>query len=186
MGDSCKEITELLKAIRRFVTADYLLISVNERSGSLFIPEGLLANLWEFPSVPSDYDCSSSAELELAKEKCKCFLSNQNTDDVTYVSDVFHQFSHISQTYAVYHNATEECEDGSVIIPVDYQGFKWLDVTEMGSAAISTGMKKVFKAFSSRNNLVSLKRKGKGDHRNETGDRKKQMTLRSFFKPEEL
>lgn len=133
--------------------------------------------------MPSTFDCNGPAELESAKDKCKSFLNNQSTDDIIYVSDVFHQFSHISQTYAIHHHAVAKCTDRDITIPDDYQGFKWLSAAEMSTAAISTGMKKVFKAFSSPDSLVSLKRKGKGDQ--QTGDRKKQMTLRSFFKPEE-
>ena len=144
---------------------------------------GLLANLWEFPSLPSDYDGNSPAELELAEQKCRAFLNARQTR-LTYVSDVFHQFSHISQTYAVHHCPAAECVDEDVVIPDNYQAFKWSNVSEIATSAISTAMKKVLRGFNenSRSGAVALKRKGKGDHHaRDAGKNKKQMTLRSYF-----
>ena len=140
---------------------------------------GLLANLWEFPSVTSDCDCSKS-ELVSAQEKSKSILLVQKINNrIKYVTDVFHQFSHISQTYAVYDCGADRCEDANVLIPETYQGFKWSTQNEIAAAAISTAMKKVSRAFS-QNGAFLLKRKGKSD-----GDRpqmvKKQRTVRSFF-----
>lgn len=67
-------------------------------------------------------------------------------------------------------------------LPDHYQGFKWLNARQISEAAISTAMKKVFRAFTQNDSKAStsLKRKAKSK---ETGTAsKKQMTLQSYFR----
>ncbi len=152
---------------------------------------GLLANLWEFPSFPSqpnDDSDAESSELTNALDQSKGLLGSQAIERLHYVADVYHQFSHISQTYGVYHIAVSACEgadDADLSLPDHYQGFRWLSARQIAEAAISTAMKKVFRSFTqnadgSSSSSTSLKRKTKSK---ETGTvSKKQMTMQSFFK----
>ena len=157
---------------------------------------GLLANLWEFPSFPSQPsdDCDDSAdkssELTNALDQSKGLLAGRAIERFQYVADVYHQFSHISQTYGVYHVAVSACEgasdDADVSLPDHYQGFRWLSSRQISEAAISTAMKKVFRAFtqnadgSSNSSSTSLKRKSKSKATGTVS--KKQMTVQSYFK----
>ncbi|EFX85108.1 hypothetical protein DAPPUDRAFT_314361 [Daphnia pulex] len=151
---------------------------------------GLLANLWEFPSFPSHQwsdDLDESSELTAALDQSKGLLTGRTIERCQYVADVFHQFSHISQTYGLYRVAVRACEnakDNVVSLPDHYQGFRWLNARQIAGAAISTAMKKVFRAFTQNvdgsGSSSSLKRKTKSK---ETGTvSKKQMTLQSYFK----
>lgn len=156
---------------------------------------GLLANLWEFPSFPSQRsdDSDESSELTNAVDQSKGLLAGQAIERAKFVADVYHQFSHISQTYGVYHIAVKACEnvdDANLVLPDHYQGFRWLSQRQIAEAAISTAMKKVFRAFTqndadgnssvSSTTSSSLKRKTKSK---ETGTAsKRQMTMQSFFK----
>lgn len=159
----------------------------------VLILAGLLANLWEFPSFPSHQwsdDLNKSSELTNALDQSKGLLTGRAIERCQYVADVYHQFSHIDQTYGVYRVAVSACEDADddvLSLPDHYQGFRWLSARQIAQAAVSTAMKKVFRAFtqnadgnSSRSSSSSLKRKTKSK---ETGTiSKKQMTLQSFFK----
>ena len=129
-----------------------------------------------------------SSELTSALDQSKGLLTGRAIERCQYVADVFHQFSHISQTYGLYRVAVSACEnadDNVVSLPDHYQGFRWLSARQIAEAAISTAMKKVFGAFTqnvdgSGSSSSSLKRKTKSK---ETGTvSKKQMTLQSYFK----
>ncbi|XP_045024481.1 adenine DNA glycosylase-like isoform X1 [Daphnia magna] len=157
---------------------------------------GLLANLWEFPSFPSHRwsdDLNESSELTNALDQSKSLLTGRAIERCQYVADVYHQFSHIDQTYGVYRVVVSPCEDADddvLALPDHYQGFRWLNARQIAEAAVSTAMKKVFRAFTqnvngsgSRSSSSSLKRKTKSK---ETGTvSKKQMTLQSFFKSDQ-
>lgn len=150
----------------------------------------MLANLWEFPSFPSHHqwsdDLDKSRELTSAMDQLKGLLTGRDIERCQYMADVFHQFSHISQTYGLYRVAVSACEnaeDDAVSLPDHYQGFRWLNARQIAEAAISTAMKKVFRSFTQNadgSSSSSLKRKAKSK---ETGTvSKKQMTLQSYFK----
>ena len=166
---------------------------------------GLLANLWEFPSLasqPSD-DSDESSELTNALNQSKGLLAGRAIERFQYVADVYHQFSHISQTYGVYHVVVSACEgadDADLSLPDHYQGFKWLGARQIAKAAIATAMKKVFRAFtqnadatgpassaiaqsssSSSTSSSAAKRKAKSKATGSVPLNKKQMTLQSFF-----
>lgn len=144
---------------------------------------GLLANLWEFPSFPSQPcdDSDKSSELTNALDQSKRLLAGRRAiERFQYVADVYHQFSHISQTYGLYHVAVSACEDADdadVSLPDHrYQGFKWLSARQIADAATSTAMKKVFRSFTQNANgsssSSSLKRKTKKSKNTETVSKK--------------
>lgn len=136
---------------------------------------------------------NESSELTNALDQSKSLLTGRAIERCQYVADVYHQFSHIDQTYGVYRVVVSPCEDADddvLALPDHYQGFRWLNARQIAEAAVSTAMKKVFRAFTqnvngsgSRSSSSSLKRKTKSK---ETGTvSKKQMTLQSFFKSDQ-
>lgn len=64
---------------------------------------GLLANLWEFPSIPlvvGEETTRKEEVMVVKKELEKEYgLTSTQTDSLTYSADVVHIFSHIHQTY---------------------------------------------------------------------------------------
>ncbi|QQP41941.1 hypothetical protein FKW44_016457, partial [Caligus rogercresseyi] len=102
--------------------------------------KGLLANLLEFYSPP---DLSKENELaSLVGERLGGEISG-----LSYIGDVFHQFSHISQTYKVW-TCLIDSEEPSVPCLGDYQSsLICSSPQELHSLPISTAMKKVFKLY---------------------------------------
>ena len=103
---------------------------------------GLLANLLEFPSFPV------KSEEKVTKANVKAKISNDlNLDPVSVesVGSVFHQFSHIKQTYDVWLAKVKSLEEPS-LNEEQYQKFEVLTQEEIDKSAISTAMKKVFNA----------------------------------------
>ena len=138
---------------------------------------GLLASLWEFPSFPAAAAAADeSSELQNALDHCKALLrtsveSGRAIERFRYVAaDVFHQFSHISQTYAVYRAAAVgPCEATSLLpqLPAQYQAFRWMSREQIADTAISTAMKKVFEHALAQNNEQQQSRR-RGAKRKET------------------
>ena len=127
-----------------------------------------------------------SGQPQVSRMQLKGLLTGRDIERCQYMADVFHQFSHISQTYGLYRVAVSACEnaeDDAVSLPDHYQGFRWLNARQIAEAAISTAMKKVFRSFTQNadgSSSSSLKRKANSK---ETGTvSKKQMTLQSYFK----
>lgn len=172
--------------------------SVFFSSSILFLLEGLLANLWEFPSFPTATVEHGSSELQSALDHCGRTLmprtplqSGRAIERCRYVADVFHQFSHISQTYAVYRATVAvapPCEpqkdeteadsrqpSPSCHLPTRYQAYRWMTADQISAAAVSTAMKKVFERALARNNDstgsgcgTAAKRKGSAPDETET------------------
>lgn len=147
----CELGTELM-----FVNASYLF-------------PGLLASLWEFPSFSIENSHLSKAhELSFVSKQLSNVINTATVKQILYVGDVFHQFSHISQTYALYHavisSETDDCEVGGMSLPENYQGIAWMNQSEINKSAISTAMKKVLRFFNQsldKKPSASSKRKGK-------------------------
>ncbi|XP_053394319.1 adenine DNA glycosylase-like isoform X2 [Mercenaria mercenaria] len=134
--------------------------------------KGLLAGLWEFPSYCCD-DTSSD------KPSCDSILQHHGVT-VTRESrekdcgEVVHIFSHIHQTYLI----KSVTVDQSSIKQQDQPKCKWVTRQQFMEAAVSTAMKKVFKAYEAACNedrKASTKPKGKID--------KNQKSIQAFFKP---
>ncbi len=63
---------------------------------------GLLANLWEFPSCSVQPDGTGGAGTAQVGQRFAAWLPLDRLRDCHHVTDVWHQFSHISQKYEVY------------------------------------------------------------------------------------
>ncbi|XP_068239234.1 adenine DNA glycosylase-like isoform X2 [Palaemon carinicauda] len=124
---------------------------------------GLLANLWEFPSI----SCEESNEI-LTQHISEFFaLSKSVVNSRNFVGDATHVFSHIKQTYRIYKIDLKE-DKQLVSWPSTYQSGKWMSKEEFLNSATSNAMKKVKKS----------KRTCSDDHK----DNKKQRTISHFFK----
>ncbi|XP_008055614.1 adenine DNA glycosylase isoform X2 [Carlito syrichta] len=98
---------------------------------------GLLAGLWEFPSVtlvPSEQHQRKALLKEL-----QSWAGPLPATHLRYLGEVVHTFSHIKLTYQVY-GLTLEGQTPVTTPP----GARWLTREEFHTAAISTAMKKVF------------------------------------------
>lgn len=139
---------------------------------------GLLAGLWEFPSVtvaPSG-QCQRKALLQ----ELRSWAGPLPASHLQHLGQVVHTFSHIKLTYQVYGLALEE--QTPVTTP---SGARWLTREEFHTAAVPTAMKKVFRVYegqqpgtckSSRRSQVSIPASRK---RPSPG----QQTLDGFFQP---
>lgn len=102
---------------------------------------GLLAGLWEFPTVtlePSGQH-PSKALLQELQNWAGPFPATQ----LQHLGEVVHTFSHIKLTYQVYGLALE----GQTPVTTAPPGTRWLTREEFHTAAVSTAMKKVFRMY---------------------------------------
>lgn len=138
--------------------------TVEERCTSKFLicqrPEkGLLAGLWEFPS------CSQQGSKALVSQAVSalCKLKDGSLHGLEEVGEVPHMFSHIHHLYKVW--ISQIASDLSCQIEsFDGRAVKWVTESELEEAAISTGMRKVFRAYKKFQTAPkSFKRKGDSD-----------------------
>jgi len=147
---------------------------------------GLLAGLWEFPSIllvpPNDNEKGS---CEAIKNHLINSLSAKRETQVKFKGEVVHIFSHIHQTYVV--SSVEISEDTADDLMSDSQPWKWLTRQEFMESAISTAMKKVLKFLDSCDHpsqFKGTKRKLEQVAADKIGkDGKKQLGMHAFFKP---
>ena len=141
---------------------------------------GLLAGLWEFPNLPVDADWMN----EKVRTATDTFLREeigielQKLEPQRSDAQLVHNFSHIRhhykvQSYTCVHpfSCSETSRTGRTL--------RWVSGSDIGKAALSTGMKKVYAAYktdkeSDRQTTRKRKRSGRDE---------KQMKLDGFFKP---
>nr|XP_019604933.1 PREDICTED: adenine DNA glycosylase isoform X3 [Rhinolophus sinicus] len=139
---------------------------------------GLLAGLWEFPSVTAAP--SGQCQRKALLQELRSWAGPLPASRLQHLGQVVHTFSHIKLTYQVYGLALE----GQTPVTTP-SGARWLTREEFHTAAVSTAMKKVFRVYegqqpgtckSSRRSQVSIPASRK---RPSPG----QQTLDSFFRP---
>ncbi|XP_069088934.1 adenine DNA glycosylase [Pleurodeles waltl] len=158
---------------------------------------GLLAGMWEFPSLLLEADLSLKKQEQVLCERLSGLTRGvTSTTDLHYVGEVVHIFSHIHQTYLVYSLSVEEDEN----IPLkqeetELQPSQWVTRDEFHASAVSTAMKKVLKAYESKISGMKDPTKGTKRKRGHKTDEKsspspqhkpevdRQLTLNKFFKP---
>nr|XP_060629369.1 adenine DNA glycosylase isoform X2 [Anolis sagrei ordinatus] len=150
---------------------------------------GLLAGLWEFPSLLLEPGQEKQLKSALAGYLQTWVGSDVAVRRLQHVGEVLHIFSHIRQTYMIYFlnlNKEEKNWDKEVELPAS----RWVTKTEFQSSAISTAMKKVLKAYeawsskTSSDNVVKRKRDFLHASRSkpeETSACKRQLSLDSFL-----
>uniref|UniRef100_A0A8C0D9C7 Adenine DNA glycosylase n=1 Tax=Balaenoptera musculus TaxID=9771 RepID=A0A8C0D9C7_BALMU len=142
-------------------------------------PEGLLAGLWEFPSVTAEP--SGQHQRKALLRELQSWVGPLPATRLRHLGQVVHTFSHIKLTYQVYGLALEEQTPVTIAPP----GARWLTREEFHTAAVSTAMKKVFRVYegqqpgtckgSKRSQVSTLSRRKKPS----AG----QQVLDSFFRP---
>ncbi|XP_074122207.1 adenine DNA glycosylase isoform X1 [Sminthopsis crassicaudata] len=143
---------------------------------------GLLAGLWEFPSVPAEG--SESVQCRALMKALRAWVSGPlPLKSLRRLGKVVHIFSHIRQTYVVYSLALEAQPPG-----LPPSGARWVTRAEFQSAAVPTAMKKVLRLFEGQHSRSKKPSKGPQDPVIKDPDpgpgrRHQQLTLNAFFKP---
>ncbi|RUS89256.1 hypothetical protein EGW08_002999 [Elysia chlorotica] len=155
--------------------------TTEEKSAAKFLicqrPEkGLLAGLWEFPSC-TQQDSKTLVSQAIADS---CDMEVKSLQTLKEVGEVSHMFSHVHHLYKVWLAKVA----GSVVDQVtsfDGRPVRWATEHQMQEAAISTGMRKVYKEFKKSTDPQSCKRKREPDV--VIKDTKKgQPSIADFFK----
>ncbi|XP_045655644.1 adenine DNA glycosylase isoform X2 [Ursus americanus] len=140
---------------------------------------GLLAGLWEFPSVTTEP--SGQRQRQALLQELQRWAGPLPATRLRHLGQVVHTFSHIKLTYEVYSLALE----GETPVTTTPPGARWLTREEFHTAAVSTAMKKVFRVYEGRRPGAC-----KGSKRSPVStpsSRKKpspgQQLLDSFFRP---
>lgn len=146
------------KASRRPPREEYSATCVVEQPGAIGGPlvllvqrpdSGLLAGLWEFPSVtlePSEQHQHKALLQELQR-----WCGPLPAIRLQHLGEVIHIFSHIKLTYQVYSLALDQAP-ASTAPP----GARWLTWEEFCNAAVSTAMKKAPPLLSLLSSCLSL------------------------------
>ncbi|KAL2301828.1 hypothetical protein Nmel_011227 [Mimus melanotis] len=104
---------------------------------------GLLAGLWEFPSLPLAQDLQEEKEREELADHLQAWIGQPvAAKDLQFIGEVIHIFSHIHQTYMVYSLHL----DGDVTLDPALSLSRWVTEEEFHASAVSAAMKKVLKA----------------------------------------
>ncbi|XP_029005042.1 adenine DNA glycosylase isoform X2 [Betta splendens] len=107
--------------------------------------KGLLAGLWEFPSLLLEGENPRASQKRTLCAELRRMLGTQLTENLfQYVGEVVHIFSHIHQTYVVH---SVRLEDGDS--QTQTENAQWLNRSALQEAAVSTGVKKIFKLYDS-------------------------------------
>ncbi|KAK3089482.1 hypothetical protein FSP39_003963 [Pinctada imbricata] len=134
--------------------------------------KGLLAGLWEFPSLVRDPNFGDiKTPICLLRDACGVTCKLLSTVLEGTVGEVTHIFSHIHQTYFVQKMTIDE---GVVELPSNPKtALKWVTKEEFLDAGTSTAMKKVFKAYENSCSPKQDKKKKEDP---------KQPSISAFFK----
>ncbi|XP_076582204.1 adenine DNA glycosylase [Chaetodon auriga] len=152
--------------------------------------KGLLAGLWEFPSLLQEEKSSDMKQRRALCAQTSRILGTHLTDSLLqYVGEVVHVFSHIHQTYVVHSVCLK---DGDA--HAQTENAQWLTRSALQEAAVSTGVKKIMKLCDS---VQSQKEQTSEDGKRPKKDKKpqtckkarlsaangsRQLSLSSFFK----
>ncbi|KAM7410104.1 hypothetical protein PAMA_001517 [Pampus argenteus] len=103
--------------------------------------KGLLAGLWEFPSLLLEGENSEMKQKRALCAEIIRILGTHLTESLfQYVGEVVHIFSHIHQTYVV-HSVCLKDHDTQT----QTENAQWLTRSALQEAAVSTGVKKILK-----------------------------------------
>ncbi|NXD97294.1 MUTYH glycosylase, partial [Chaetorhynchus papuensis] len=101
---------------------------------------GLLAGLWEFPSLPLAQDLQEEREREELADHLQAWMGQPvAAKGLKFIGEVIHIFSHIHQTYVVYSLPL----DGDMTLDPGLSPSRWVTEEEFHASAVSTAMKKV-------------------------------------------
>ncbi|KAL5022424.1 hypothetical protein ScPMuIL_001579 [Solemya velum] len=137
---------------------------------SLGRPEkGLLAGLWEFPSsilTPDEHKEHVPPKKAFNTARYTKFgLKFKRPPEWKHAGEVQHIFSHIHQTYKIWATRVHEVVDLQETCAEEGQDVRWVTKEKFFSSAVSTAMKKVFKAYEASVSFATQKH-----HRQNTTD----------------
>ncbi|XP_035509583.1 adenine DNA glycosylase [Morone saxatilis] len=153
--------------------------------------KGLLAGLWEFPSLLLEEKNSEIKQKQALCAEISRILGTQLAVSLLqYVGEVVHIFSHIHQTYVVHSVCLKDGDTHT-----QTENAQWLTRSALQEAAVSTGVKKIVKLCDS---VDSQKEQTSKDGKRQKNDKKpqnskkprlsaansgsRQLSLSSFFK----
>ncbi|XP_054115265.1 adenine DNA glycosylase isoform X4 [Callithrix jacchus] len=140
---------------------------------------GLLAGLWEFPSVT--WEPSEPLQRKALLQELQRWAGPLPDTHLRHLGEVVHVFSHIKLTYQVYGLALE----GQTPVTTAPPGARWLTREEFHTAAVSTAVKKVFRVYEGQQ--PGTCRGSKRSQVSSPSSRKKpsmgQQVLDDFFRP---
>nr|WHS04685.1 ELOVL fatty acid elongase 8b [Eleutheronema rhadinum] len=158
--------------------------------------KGLLAGLWEFPSLLLEEENTEMKQKRALCAEISRILGTHLTENLfQFVGEVVHIFSHINQTYVVHR---VRLKDGDT--RTQTENTQWLTKAALQEAAVSTGVKKILKLYDSvesqkeqtskdgkKRNAAGLKndKKPKSSKKARLGAANgggRQLSLSSFFK----
>lgn len=158
--------------------------------------KGLLAGLWEFPSLLLEGENSEMKQKKALCAEIRRILGTHLTESlIQYVGEVVHIFSHIHQTYVVHSVCLKDCDTQT-----QTENAQWLTRSALQEAAVSTGVKKIVKLCDSLDSQKEQTSKDgkrqkhtglKNEKRTQTSKKPKlsvansgsrQLSLNSFFK----
>ncbi|XP_049631453.1 adenine DNA glycosylase [Suncus etruscus] len=99
---------------------------------------GLLAGLWEFPSVIVEPSAQGQCHRQALLQELQAWAGPLPEAHLQHLGQVVHIFSHIKLTYQVYGLAL----DGQTPVTITPPGARWLTREDFHTAAVSTAMKK--------------------------------------------
>ncbi|XP_054764333.2 adenine DNA glycosylase-like [Lytechinus pictus] len=150
---------------------------------------GLLAGMWEFPSIEIAEDTSPKKMRSKMDNYLKGTLNMtlKNVRKRRHICQFVHMFSHIQQTYELETMIVEEeeedgCEKSEE--SEDTPHHQWVSRNAFENQAVSTGMRKAFEAYNGR---AITKKSGKKSKKSEmeNGNAAKQRKLDSYFTKKE-
>nr|WAH70730.1 ELOVL fatty acid elongase 8b [Eleutheronema tetradactylum] len=107
--------------------------------------KGLLAGLWEFPSLLLEEENTEMKQKRALCAEISRILGTHLTENLfQFVGEVVHIFSHIHQTYVVH---SVRLKDGDT--RTQTENTQWLTKAALQEAAVSTGVKKIVKLYDS-------------------------------------
>ncbi|RXN34560.1 adenine DNA glycosylase-like protein [Labeo rohita] len=113
--------------------------------------KGLLAGMWELPSMLLEADISEKKYKALICDMMQKLLEKSlDANSVKFVGEVVHIFSHIHQTYIVFSARVSDWSEGD-----KEQKTCWLTKSALKEAAVSTGVKKIMKLYESSSKVDS-------------------------------
>ncbi|NWZ56140.1 MUTYH glycosylase, partial [Haliaeetus albicilla] len=139
------------KAAKKQLRAVRTATCVLERRGCRGAPEylivqrpssGLLAGLWEFPSLTLAQDLQEEKQREALADHLHAWTGQPvAARSLRLIGEVIHIFSHIHQTYVVYSLPL----DRDVTLDPALSPSRWVTEEEFHASAVSTAMKKVLR-----------------------------------------
>eukprot|EP01122_Echinamoeba_exundans_P008185 TRINITY_DN266_c0_g1_i2.p1 TRINITY_DN266_c0_g1~~TRINITY_DN266_c0_g1_i2.p1 ORF type:complete len:392 (-),score=34.27 TRINITY_DN266_c0_g1_i2:12-1187(-) len=149
---------------------------------------GLLAGLWEFPSI--DLPVGSDQKIVPLQERGALFdeylrrelgweqVATQAISDRSFIGEVSHLFSHIKQTIVL------DAISASCDIPMSRgaRAWKWVPESELQSAAVSKSVLKAVALLRKQAQSPSVPKKLKHDTSKKLETKSTQRTILSMFK----